>query len=104
MTLDKISGELTYDSKKYGELERAIQIQKEMDNFQSENDVKLLELLQNSDTDDKKIEGRGSVITFTEETVAQVLFDSETEEEIMREFEGESDDEINTQIAIDMGR
>lgn len=104
MTLDKISGELTYDSKKYGELERAIQIQKEMDNFQSENDTKLLELLQNSDTDDKKIEGRGSVITFTEETVADVLFHSETEEEIMREFEGETDDEINTQISIEMGR
>lgn len=52
MILDKVSGELNYDIKKYNELEKAIEIQKQMDNFQSENDNRLLELLQNSDSND----------------------------------------------------
>jgi predicted ATP-dependent serine protease len=55
MVLDKVTGELNYDVKKYNELERAIEIQKEMDNFQSENDQKLFELLQNSETSDVEI-------------------------------------------------
>jgi predicted ATP-dependent serine protease len=55
MVLDKVTGELNYDVKKYNELERAIEIQKEMDNFQSENDQKLFELLQNSETSDAEI-------------------------------------------------
>ena len=53
MVLDKESCELNYDVKKYNELEKAIQIQKEMDNFQNQNDDRLLELLQSSDTTDK---------------------------------------------------
>ena len=55
MVLDKESCELNYDVKKYNELEKAIQIQKEMDNFQQENDDRLLELLQSSETSDKQL-------------------------------------------------
>lgn len=58
MVLDKVTGELNYDVKKYNELERAIEIQKEMDNFQSENDQKLFELLQNSETSDAEINSK----------------------------------------------
>lgn len=52
MVLDKVSGELNYDVKKYNELEKAIEIQKQMDNFQTENDNRLLELLQGSNSND----------------------------------------------------
>jgi predicted ATP-dependent serine protease len=52
MTLDKVNCELNYDVKKYNELEKAIEIQKQMDTFQTENDNRLLELLQSSDSND----------------------------------------------------
>jgi hypothetical protein len=106
MVLDKISGEINYDSKKYNELEKAIEIQKQMDSFQNENDQKLLELLQQSETSDKEIYSKVPLVKeFVEEdTVSDVLFTSETEEQIMREFEGESDDEIEAERIIQMGR
>jgi predicted ATP-dependent serine protease len=106
MVLDKISGEINYDSKKYNELEKAIEIQKQMDSFQNENDQKLLELLQQSETSDKEIYSKVPLVKeFVEEdTVSDVLFTSETEEQIMREFEGESDDEIEVERIIQMGR
>jgi len=49
------NGKLSYDSKRYTELEKAIQIQKEMDNFQTENDQKLLELLGKSEVSDEEL-------------------------------------------------
>ena len=52
MVLDKANRELNYDVKKYNELEKAIEIQKQMDSFQTENDSRLLELLQSSDGND----------------------------------------------------
>jgi len=67
MVLDKTSGELNYDSKKYNELEKAIQIQKQMETFQSENDDKLLELLQKSDTTDGKIKEIVSIGDYNKE-------------------------------------
>lgn len=67
MVLDKTSGELNYDSKKYNELEKAIQIQKQMETFQSENDDKLLELLQKSDTTDGKIKEVVSITDYNKE-------------------------------------
>jgi predicted ATP-dependent serine protease len=56
MVLDKETGELNYDSKKFNELERAIQIQKEMDNFQSENDKLLEDLLKQAQENQEIIE------------------------------------------------
>ncbi|MFN7656389.1 MAG: hypothetical protein ACK5OW_01210 [bacterium] len=59
MVLDKETGELNYDSKKFNELERAIQIQKEMDSFQTENDKLLENLLkqaqENQENEETKI-------------------------------------------------
>jgi len=56
------NGELSYDSKKYNELEKAINIQKQMDTFQSDNDAKLLELLQKSETSDKEIYSKVTLV------------------------------------------
>jgi predicted ATP-dependent serine protease len=67
MVLDKVSGEINYDSKKYNELEKAIEIQKQMDSFQDENDQKLLELLQKSETSDKEIITKTSLTQYNTE-------------------------------------
>ena len=56
------NGELSYDSKKYNELEKAINIQKQMDTLQSDNDAKLLELLQKSETSDKEIYSKVTLV------------------------------------------
>ena len=78
MVLDKVSGEINYDSKKYNELEKAIEIQKQMDSFQDENDRKLLELLQQSETSDKEI------------TSKTLLEDNKVvDEEVLEELENE---------------
>ena len=81
MVLDKESCELNYDVKKYNELEKAIQIQKEMDNFQNQNDDRLLELLQSSDTTDKDM------------VAARVV--NEQQERRQLEIDVEEDAEIN---------
>lgn len=62
MLLDKVSGELNFDSKKFNELEKAISIQKQMDTFQEDNDERLLKLLQSSDTSDKEIYGKVKLV------------------------------------------
>ena len=72
MVLDKVSGEINYDSKKYNELEKAIEIQKQMDSFQNENDQKLLELLQKSETSDKEIVSKTSLLQYNTEIDAAV--------------------------------
>ena len=100
MVLDKETGELNFDSKKFNELEKAIQIQKEMDNFQNENDHLLERLLNEArESEDNKspkitpvssdLVGEGRIDN-DEETVSNVLFSSETEEELARELEGEN--------------
>jgi predicted ATP-dependent serine protease len=78
MVLDRVSGEINYDSKKYNELEKAIEIQKQMDSFQDENDRKLLELLQQSETSDKEITSKVSL----EDTKV-------VDEEVLEELENE---------------
>ena len=77
MVLDKVSGEINYDSKKYNELEKAIEIQKQMDSFQNENDQKLLELLQQSETSDKEIYSK---VPLVKELVEEELEEIENEE------------------------
>lgn len=77
MILDKVSGEINYDSKKYNELEKAIEIQKQMDSFQNENDQKLLELLQQSETSDKEIYSK---VPLVKELVEEELEEIENEE------------------------
>lgn len=62
MVLDKVSGELNYDSKKYNDLEKAIEIQKQIDSFQDENDMKLMQLLQNSEFSDKDLKVKSEII------------------------------------------
>lgn len=86
MTLDKTNGEVSYDSKKYNELEKAIEIQKQMDSFQDENDKRLLELLQKSETSDKEIYGK---VTLVKETPTEELINFGVE--VLTEFEGEED-------------
>ena len=86
MVLDKVSGEINYDSKKYNELEKAIEIQKQMDSFQNENDQKLLELLQKSETSDKEIIGKTILVKPTEE-----LVDEEIDELVDVELESDKD-------------
>lgn len=86
MVLDKVSGEINYDSKKYNELEKAIEIQKQMDSFQNENDQKLLELLQKSETSDKEIIGKTILVKPTEE-----LVDEEIDELVDVELESDED-------------
>ena len=77
MTLDRTNGEISYDSKKYNELEKAIEIQKQMDSFQNENDQKLLELLQKSETSDKEITNKTSLIKPTEDLVNKDSIDND---------------------------
>jgi len=86
MVLDKASGEINYDSKKYNELEKAIEIQKQMDSFQNENDQKLLELLQKSETSDKEIISKTTLVKPTEE-----LVDEEIDELVDVELESDED-------------
>ena len=86
MVLDKVSGEINYDSKKYNELEKAIEIQKQMDSFQNENDQKLLELLQKSETSDKEIIAKTTLVKPTEEFV-----DEEIDELVDVELESDED-------------
>ncbi len=69
MVLDKVSGEINYDAKKYNELEKAIEIQKQMDSFQEENDKRLLELLQQSETSDNDINNKSVSLEVIEEEV-----------------------------------
>lgn len=84
MVLDKTTGELSYNDKKYNELEKAIKIQKDMDSFQDENDAKLLELLQKSETSDKEIYSKVSLVKeFTEEEKVELV------EEELEEFEND---------------
>ena len=84
MVLDKTTGELSYNDKKYNELEKAIKIQKDMDNFQDENDTKLLELLQKSETSDKEIYSKVSLVKeLTEEEKVDLV------EEELEEFEND---------------
>lgn len=61
------NGNLNYDSKKYSELEKAITIQKQMDTFQTDNETRLLELLQKSETSDKEITDRISITQYNKE-------------------------------------
>jgi len=77
MVLDKVSGELNYDSKKYNELEKAIQIQKQMETFQAENDDKLLELLQQSETTDGKIKEVIEIVEPVEELVGEGVINND---------------------------
>lgn len=71
MVLDKVSGELTYDSKKYNDLEHAIEIQKQMDSFQDDNDNRLLELLKSSDFSDKELKMKSTIIEEVEKQVEE---------------------------------
>jgi predicted ATP-dependent serine protease len=91
------NGELSYDNKKYNELEKAIQIQKEMDSFQNENDQKLLELLQQSETSDKEINSKVTLVKYNAEVDAAVerVGNSEflTNEEVFEEIENEESGE-----------
>lgn len=93
MILDKESGELNYDVKKYNELERALQIQKQMDTFQDENDQRLLELLQNSENSDKVISSKVSLVQYNseiEEAVERVNSgEFVTNDEVFEELESE---------------
>lgn len=93
MVLDKVSGEINYDSKKYNELEKAIEIQKQMDSFQNENDQKLLELLQKSETSDKEIVSKTSLLQYNTEIDAAVerVQNGEfvTNDEVFEELESE---------------
>ena len=93
MVLDKVSGEINYDSKKYNELEKAIEIQKQMDSFQNENDQKLLELLQKSETSDKEINSKVSLVQYNTEIDEAVerVEDGEfvTNDEVFEELENE---------------
>jgi len=93
MVLDKVSGEINYDSKKYNELEKAIEIQKQMDSFQNENDQKLLELLQKSETSDKEIVSKTSLTQYNTEIDATVerVRNGEfvTNDEVFEELESE---------------
>jgi predicted ATP-dependent serine protease len=93
MVLDKISGEINYDSKKYNELEKAIEIQKQMDSFQNENDQKLLELLQQSETSDKEINRKVTLVQYNTEVDAAVerVRNGEfvTNDEVFEELENE---------------
>ena len=56
-------------AKKYNELEKAIEIQKQMDSFQEENDKRLLELLQQSETSDNDINNKSVSLEVIEEEV-----------------------------------
>lgn len=85
MILDKVSGEINYDSKKYNELEKAIEIQKQMDSFQNENDQKLLELLQKSETSDKEINSKVNLVKSDVGNDELVTFGVE----VLNEFESE---------------
>lgn len=92
MVLDKESGELNYDSKKYNELEKAISIQKQMDNFQAENDDKLLALLQKSETSDKEIYSKVKLVKDYNEEIEGAVErvrngESVSNEEVMAEIE-----------------
>jgi predicted ATP-dependent serine protease len=93
MVLDKVSGEINYDSKKYNELEKAIEIQKQMDSFQDENDQKLLELLQKSETSDKEIITKTSLTQYNteiDEAVERVRSgEFVTNDEVFEELESE---------------
>ena len=93
MVLDKVSGEINYDSKKYNELEKAIEIQKQMDSFQNENDQKLLELLQKSETSDKEINSKVSLVQYNteiDEAVERVQNgEFVTNDEVFEELESE---------------
>lgn len=97
MTLNKESGEINYDSKKYNELEKAIEIQKQMDSFQTENDMKLLELLQKSETSDKEIYSKVPLVKYNtevDEAVERVRNgEFVTNEEVFEEVENEESDE-----------
>lgn len=91
MVLDNVSGEINYDSKKYNELEKAIEIQKQMDSFQNENDQKLLELLQQSETSDKEINRKVTLVTYNTEvnTTVEGVQNGEfvTNDEVFEELE-----------------
>jgi F0F1-type ATP synthase alpha subunit len=97
MVLDKVSGEINYDSKKYNELEKAIEIQKQMDSFQNENDQKLLELLQQSETSDKEINSKVTLVQYNTEIDAAVERVSGgefvTNDEVFEEIENEEGNE-----------
>lgn len=85
-------GNLNYDSKKYNELEKAINIQKQMDTFQSDNDAKLLELLQGSDTSDKEIYSKVKLVKDYNEEIEGAVErvrngESVSHEEVMMEVE-----------------
>lgn len=86
MVLDKVSGEINYDSKKYNELEKAIEIQKQMDSFQNENDMKLMELLQKSETSDKEIYSK---VPLVKEPSPEELVEFGVQ--VLEEFEGDED-------------
>lgn len=91
------NGELSYDNKKYNELEKAIQIQKEMDTFQNDNDQKLLELLQKSETSDKEIYDNTVLTQYNTEIDAAVervrSGEFVTNDEVFEEIENEKMDE-----------
>jgi predicted ATP-dependent serine protease len=75
MVLNKVTGEINYDSKKYNELEKAIEIQKQMDSFQEENDERLLELFKNSETSDKEFYSKVPLVKNTTEEIINELED-----------------------------
>lgn len=92
MVLDKVSGELNFDSKKFNELEKAIEIQKQMDTFQESNDERLLALLQQSETSDREIYSKVKLVKDYNEEVEGVVErvqngESVSNDEVMEEIE-----------------
>jgi predicted ATP-dependent serine protease len=71
MILDKVSGELNYDVKKFNEIEKAVEIQKQMDSFQDYNDNRLLELLKSSEFSDKELKMKSTIIEEVEKQVEE---------------------------------
>ena len=78
-------------------MEKAIQIQKEMDTFQNDNDQKLLELLQKSETSDKEIYDNTVLTQYNTEIDAAVervrSGEFVTNDEVFEEIENEKMDE-----------
>ena len=84
-------GVLAYDGKKYGELEKAISIQKQMDTFQTDNEARLMDLLKTSETSDKEIYSKVSLVKPISESerVSIEEYNKEIDEAVERVRNGE---------------
>ena len=85
------NGVLAYDGKKYGELEKAISIQKQMDTFQTDNEARLMDLLKTSETSDKEIYSKISLVKPINESerVSIEEYNKEIDEAVERIRNGE---------------